>query len=174
MASADSISPAFPASIVKFWEDAGSEKWFAKDDAFDAAIKANYGQLIDPAVNGEFDAWQNEAQSCLALILILDQFPRNLFRDSAKAFAQDAKALSVAKLGIAKGYDKIVDSNLRPFLYMPFMHSENLADQAQCVELMKATGKQNNVKFAILHYDIIDRFARFPASQQGPEPPDKR
>ena len=134
-----------PATIVKFWQDAGSEKWFSKDDAFDAAILTGFGQLIDPAAKGEFDAWQNDAQSCLALILILDQFPRNIFRDSAKAFVQDEKALSVAKIAVEKKYDRAVDSGLQPFLYMPFMHAENLAEQARCVELMKVTGKQNNI-----------------------------
>lgn len=151
-----------PDDIITFWKSAGPKKWFAKDDAFDAAIGENFEHFIRPAANGDFDNWTTDATGSLALILVLDQFPRNLYRDDAKAFTQDAKALSIAKHAIKQGHDKELDSDLVAFIYMPFMHSENLQDQQTCLSLMSATGKEGNVKFARIHLDIIQKFGRFP------------
>lgn len=149
-------------AILNFWKSAGGAKWFSKDDKFDAAINENFGDLMQQAINGELDHWSNEPNNCLALIIMLDQFSRNLYRDSAAAFAQDEKALGFAKISVANKYLDQVDADLKSFFIMPYMHSENLEDQEACLALMIKNGLDGNVPSAQQHLDIIKTFGRFP------------
>ncbi len=148
--------------VIKFWSDAGPKFWFAKDDEFDRQMKVQFGRLHAQAAKGELEGWANDPASALALILILDQFSRNLYRDDARAFAQDAAALKIAGESLDKGFDHQVDTKLQQFFYMPFMHSESIDDQKRCVELFKAKGGEDSIKYAVIHRDIIARFSRFP------------
>jgi len=149
-------------AVLTFWKDAGPKMWFTRDDGFDRDILMRFGALHQKAAAGKLADWQNEADSALALILVLDQFSRNLFRDDARSFAQDRQGLQVAKSFIAKGFYSQVDPSLGQFFYMPLMHSESILDQQACVCLFHATGRAENLKYAILHRDIIARFGRFP------------
>ncbi len=148
--------------VIDFWRNLGSDGWFAKNDAVDAEISRRFGELVARAVSGEFDEWRSDPISCLALILVLDQFSRNIHRGDARAFAGDARAVEIAREALARGFDKQVDADLASFFYMPFMHSESLDDQQTCVALMHANSGAESLKFAILHRDIIARFGRFP------------
>ncbi|WP_076998084.1 DUF924 family protein [Variovorax sp. KK3] len=147
--------------VAAFWRDAGPERWFAKDDAFDTEFKSRFEAAHHAAASGALDAWAVDAESALALLVLLDQFPRNGFRGSAHMFATDGKARAVARAAIAAGLDQQVDSALRPFFYLPFMHSESLEDQERSVALNAALDA-NTQRFAVLHRDIIARFGRFP------------
>ena len=150
------------AKVVEFWLSAGSKAWFSKDDDFDAAIKEQFGTLLEKAALNELSSWEAASDSTLALILILDQFSRNLYRNSARAFAQDTLCLRIAKLSLDNGFDSQVDPALRQFFLMPLMHSESILDQRRCVKLFHAINRPDNLKYAILHRDIIERFGRFP------------
>ena len=150
------------AGVVAFWEAAGPERWFAKSDDFDAKIRARYLPLVERAAAGELDDWVEEREGALALLLLLDQFPRNLYRGSAQAFAADAHARRIADAAIAAGFDIAYEKPLRAFFYLPFMHSETLADQERCVALAAERGQTSTRDYAILHRDIIARFGRFP------------
>ncbi len=151
-----------PIDVVGFWRLAGPEKWFAKNRAFDQAIALRFEPAHFAAARGEHDGWMATPEGALGLLLLLDQFPRNLFRDSAHAFATDGKALAIARHAIGEGFDASIEPELRPFVYMPLMHSEVLSDQQACVVLFEALGAKTNLDFAFLHRDIIARFGRFP------------
>lgn len=151
-----------PTDILTFWRAAGSERWFKKDAAFDAEVRTRFLAAWEAARDGRLAAWEDSDDGTLALILVLDQFPRNIFRDEARAFSTDAAALEVARRAVERGTDARVDPALRAFVYLPFMHSENLADQERCVALCRAAGLTDNIDFAIEHADIIRRFGRFP------------
>ncbi len=148
--------------VLEFWFKSGPSAWWRKDPEFDLAIKERFGDLVKPAAAREIDFWRNKSQSCLALVLILDQFSRNLFRGSDKAFAQDNYALELAKYGVEKGFDKNEPAAIYDFFYMPYMHSEKLEDQKICVDLFRAKGNEASLKAAIEHQDSITRFGRFP------------
>ena len=148
--------------VLEFWNEAGPEKWFNKDDAFDRELERRFLPLNEAAARGEHDDWAKDAQSCLALILVLDQFSRNLFRGSSKAFSRDARALEIARLALQKGYPAEVADNVRFFFYMPFMHSESIADQMTSLRLQHSVSGSGGMKYAREHYDIIARFGRFP------------
>ena len=154
-----SASPS-PQEIVRFWRDAGPQRWFKKDPAFDADFKARFEAAHHAAATGTLDGWAADADGALALLILLDQLPRNAWRGSGHMFATDGKALAIANAAIEDGLDRQVDETLRAFFYMPFMHSESLADQERCVEL--CADLADNLRFAILHRDIIQRFGRFP------------
>lgn len=159
------MSPAIPpaaAEILAFWREAGPEKWFAKDEAFDAEITRRFRPLVEAAARGELSEWEETPEGVYALLVLLDQFPRNLHRGSAHAFAADPLAREVAGRAIARGFDRAFDNPEKRFLYMPFMHSEDLADQERCVALSEASGDDDSTKWAILHRDIIRDFGRFP------------
>jgi uncharacterized protein (DUF924 family) len=147
--------------VVDFWRDAGSEKWFAKDPAFDTAFRKRFLHLHDMAARGDLELWFASAEGALALVILLDQFPRNAFRDSPRMYATDANARCVARIAIAAGYDRSVSPDLRLFLYLPFAHSEDLADQDMSIELNKPLGPSYELN-ARRHRDIIARFGRFP------------
>lgn len=148
--------------VVEFWQKIGPEGWFSKNDEVDREIVDGFSELHKRAAARELDGWKEDPESCLALILVLDQFSRNMFRDDARAFATDGYAVELAEYAIDKGYPAKVPGNLATFLYMPFMHSERIGDQQRCVLLMHAAGAGENVKYAIIHRDIIARFGRFP------------
>ncbi len=148
--------------VLQFWRDAGPSRWWRKDQAFDDAIKARFGALYKEATARKLDSWREESHSCLALVIILDQFSRNLFRGSDKSFAQDDYALELAKYGVAQGFDREENKDVSIFFYLPYMHSEEPEDQEICVELMRATGNRSSIDAAIEHRDIIARFGRFP------------
>jgi len=153
---------ATPHEIVTFWREAGPQAWFKKSDAFDEQIRARFGDEVIAAREGHLDAWIDDAQSCLALLLLRDQFPRNIFRDTPDMFASDSKALEVARIAVDKGYDAQVEPDMTAFVYMPFMHSEALADQERCVALFTALNRGDNLRHANEHADIIRQFGRFP------------
>jgi uncharacterized protein (DUF924 family) len=150
-----------PADVVAFWRDAGPPRWFRKDEAFDREFRSRFLAAHEAAARGELDAWAATAEGSLALCILLDQFPRNAFRGSARMFATDAKARDIARRSIDSGFDAQVEPDLRQFFHLPFMHSEDLADQDFGVELAARTSPDSR-KWAVLHRDIIERFGRFP------------
>ena len=150
------------ADIVSFWREAGPEKWFEKDDEFDLMIRSRFLAIHEAAARGELAAFEESAEGALALLILLDQFSRNMFRNSARAFATDHLARAVADRALARGFDQEADTTMRPFFYLPFMHSELLADQDRCLQLYEAFGDPEQLKFAVTHRDIIAKFGRFP------------
>jgi uncharacterized protein (DUF924 family) len=155
---------ATPDDVIEFWQAAGPKRWFAKDDAFDGEIRRRFEDLHHRAARGELADWSGTWQGSLALILVLDQFPRNLFRGSGHAFAADPLARSLARAALAAGQDQAAPAELRVFFYLPFEHSEALADQDLCVGLCEALDREGTdyTPWARMHRDIIVRFARFP------------
>lgn len=135
--------------------------WFEKDADFDAEIATRFSRTYEAAAKGKLDALAMTASGSLALVVVLDQFPRNLFRDDPRAFATDRKALNLAHLAIEKGFDREMNKLQRQFLYMPYQHSEELNDQRRSLELFAALDKQT-YEYAVRHYEIIERFGRFP------------
>jgi len=158
---------AIPQDVIGFWLQAGPDKWFKKVVAFDEAIRLKFEPTHHRAARGEYDAWVGDPQGALALLLLLDQFPRNLYRGSAHAFATDPKARAFALTAVDKGFDREVEPMLRNFFYLPFEHSERLADQDYAVALCTEAGDADNLKWASLHRDIIVRFGRFPHRNQA-------
>ena len=149
--------------VLSFWLGAGPEAWYKQDDAFDAEITERFGALWEAGAAGALDeAWATNPRGALALIILLDQFPRNMFRGDARAFHSDARALSTACYAIDRGWDLRVEPPERQFFYMPFMHSERLTDQDHCVRLFKERMPGDNVLHARAHREIIRRFFRFP------------
>lgn len=156
------MSDAALAEIVSFWRQAGPDKWFEADEDFDRTIRSRFLAIHEAAARGEFAAFADSAEGALALLILLDQFPRNMFRNSARAFATDHVARALADRAIARGFDLAVDETMRPFFYLPFMHSELLADQDRSLRLYEAFGEPEQLKFAETHRDIIVKFGRFP------------
>lgn len=153
---------ATPAAVLAFWRDAGPDRWFVKNSAFDEEIRTRFLPTYEAAAARALSHWESEAESALALLLVLDQFPRNMFRNDARAFAADPLAREVADRALARGFDRAVAPDLRSFFYLPFEHSEHPADQERSVALFRATGDAALLKWAELHADIIRRFGRFP------------
>ncbi len=157
------------SAIIEFWFDPAAEaRWWKKVPAFDREIRRRFLEDCERAAAGALDDWQECPEGCLALVLLLDQLPRNLFRDSAKAFAADPQARAVARHAIARGFDQALTPKHQKFLYMPLMHSEALDDQRRCVELFRRAGDDpEGLKFAERHMGIIERFGRFPHRNRG-------
>jgi len=155
-------SEVTPAEIVTFWRDAGPKKWFEKDTAFDDAIRRQFLAAHEAAAAGKRSAWEQNAEGALALLILLDQLPRNMFRGTARAFATDPLARAIAAGALLKGFDAVVPPEMRGFFYLPFMHSEDLADQERCIALYQIAGNADGLKWAQMHADIIRRFGRFP------------
>jgi uncharacterized protein (DUF924 family) len=151
-----------PEQILAFWREAGPARWYNKDAGFDAAVRSRFLGLWQKAAAGELSSWEASDDGALALVIVLDQFPRNMFRDDVRTYSSDALARHVAARAIARGADLRVEGALLEFLYMPFMHSEQLADQMRCVELFRKAGGAENLKYAENHAGIIRRFGRFP------------
>jgi uncharacterized protein (DUF924 family) len=150
------------AEIVSFWREAGPEKWFDKDAAFDSTIRAKFLAMHEAAARGDCAALEDTAEGALALVLLFDQFSRNMFRGSARAFATDALARAVAERALQRGFDRDIDETMRPFFYLPFMHSESAADQDRSVALHDAFGDAERSRYAVDHRDVIIKFGRFP------------
>jgi uncharacterized protein (DUF924 family) len=151
-----------PADILAFWREAGRDLWYKKDEAFDAEVRRRYLDLWRKAAAGELSSWEASDDGALALTIVLDQFPRNMFRGDIRTYATDTLAREVAGRAIDRGTDARIDPVLVEFLYMPFMHSEALGDQLRCVELFRNTGNAENLGYAERHADIVRRFGRFP------------
>jgi len=152
-----------PEEILDFWfSKRVTALHFAKDSAFDIEIKAEFLKAYQQAADGKLEKWQESALGSLALVIMLDQFPRNMFRDTPNAFATDEYALYVAKQAIEKRLDKELSKDQRMFLYMPFMHSEDLQIQEESVKLFEGMKRPDNIDYAIAHRDIIKEFGRFP------------
>jgi uncharacterized protein (DUF924 family) len=155
-----------PHTIIDFWRQAGPQRWFAADPEFDHAIRERFEKLHMLASQGLLAEWEADANGTLALLLLTDQFPRNLYRGSAHAFATDRLARAIAERGIEKAFDRKFDVSLRTFFYLPFMHHEDMASQLRCVVLYQRLvvegGDIEGLNFARLHADLIGRFGRFP------------
>ena len=155
-----------PADILAFWREAGADRWYNKDGAFDNEVRRRYLGLWQEAAAGKLSSWEASDDGALALTIVLDQFPRNMFRDDVRTYATDAMAREVAARAIARGADARIDPGLLEFLYMPFMHSEHLPDQLRCIELFSKTSNTEQQKYAEHHADIVRRFGRFPHRNQ--------
>jgi len=151
-----------PAELVDFWRDAGAGKWFRGGAAFDEACRSRFGELHHAAARGELDGWLRDAEGALALVLLLDQIPRNIFRGSGHAFATDPLALHYATRALDAGFDAQIEPALRFFFYLPFEHSEAMADQQRAVELFTALEDPDLLGYAVAHRDVIAQFGRFP------------
>jgi len=149
-------------AILTFWREAGPKQWFTKDTVFDDAVRARFLETYEAAAAGKLTDWENSAEGALALVIVLDQFPRNMFRGSARAFWADPLARQVAERAIAKGFDGSVPNGEWQFFYLPFEHSELHSDQERCIALFRAAGDAELLKWADLHADIIRKFGRFP------------
>jgi uncharacterized protein (DUF924 family) len=149
------------SDVVAFWREAGPKRWFRKDAAFDTDFRTRFLAAHEAAARGELAGWANGAEGALALLILLDQFPRNAFRDTPRMFATDPQALRVARRAIATRFDQQTGAEMRNFFYLPLMHSEALADQQQAVALTQPLGA-DPYRFAVMHRDIIERFGRFP------------
>ena len=153
---------AIPNDILTFWTNAGPAKWFAAKPAFDEAIRLKFEGLHHAAARGEYDDWAVTPEGALALLIVLDQFPRNLYRKSGHAFATDPKARAIARAAVENGWHTRVDPQLRQFMLLPFQHSEDLTDQDLGLSLAESLGDAELTKWHRIHRDIIARFGRFP------------
>jgi uncharacterized protein (DUF924 family) len=155
------IPIAEAAAVVSFWREAGPGLWFAKDDGFDRRFRERFLSLYEAAARGELTGWLATPEGALALVLLLDQFPRNSFRGTPRMYATDALAREMANAAIQAGHDCVAEAPLQFFFYLPLGHSENLADQERSVALARRLG-QPGLSHAEGHRDIIRRFGRFP------------
>lgn len=155
-------TPVSIEEILAYWREAGPERWFAKDAAFDREIAKRFESTHREAARGMLKSWEETPEGVYALLLLLDQFPRNLFRNSPQAFATDEMARKIADKAMKRGFDRVFNNPERRFFYLPLMHSEDLADQERCIALCQAAQDEDGVKYAIVHRDIIRDFGRFP------------
>ena len=151
-----------PMDVLAFWRAAGPDKWFEKDAALDAEIASRFFDVWRAAADGTRAQWEQTPQGALALVIVLDQFPRNMFRGDARTYVSDAAARAVADRALGRGFDRQVPQLERRFFYMPFMHSEDRADQDWCVELARRYGDDEFALYAEHHAGIVRRFGRFP------------
>jgi uncharacterized protein (DUF924 family) len=164
--------PAEAKEVLDFWFGREGEPgygefreaWFTKDPEFDRLIRDRFEALYEAAAAGDLDYWKEEARSCLALVIVLDQFPRNMFRGDPRSYATDRKAQETAEYAVDHALDRELPVFQRTFLYMPFMHSENLEHQRRSVELFRRLGgsETDSSYYAVRHMEIIERFGRFP------------
>ena len=153
--------PSEVLELLAFWLPAGYSRWFSSSEEFDGAC-ARYTALWERAAGGGCDGWMATAAGSLALVILLDQIPRNALRGSARQFETDGKALAVAERAIAAGYDKAYPMPARMFFYLPFEHAEDMAAQERGLDLMRPLGDQDIYYWALVHADAIRRFGRFP------------
>jgi len=169
------MDSAVAADILAFWFGRPGElgygqpraEWFRKDAGFDAEICSRFLPAVEAALAGDLNAWAADRQGILALLILLDQFPRNLFRGEARAFAGDEQARHLAETTLAKGWDQHLNAVEKLFVYLPFEHSESLADQERSVALFSALaaghpGCEGFLDYAHRHHEVIARFGRFP------------
>ena len=150
------------AEVVRFWRQAGMQAWFNGGEAFDRQCEARFLAAHLAAARREHEDWLDSAEGALALLLLLDQIPRNVFRGSGHAFASDGLARHYAERALAAGHDAAFEPELRAFFYLPFEHSEDLADQQRSVALFEVLGNQTYTQYALEHLRVIERFGRFP------------
>ena len=151
--------------VIHFWfKETQPQQWFQKNDQFDEQVKERFLSVYELARDGLCDGWKNSAEGCLALCVVLDQFPRNMFRGTPDMFATDMKALLVAKHAISQGFDQVLKPEERRFLYLPFEHSENMNDQKKSVELFEKMKKDDPLgyEYAVRHVEVIEKYGRFP------------
>jgi uncharacterized protein (DUF924 family) len=149
--------------VLDFWfSDRVEKRWYDSDPEFDREIVEKFGDLYRYAFEGELSGWTKTAETALALVILLDQFPRNMFRGSPQAYQSDEQAREVSRIAIANSFDQQRSGKEREFFYLPLMHSEDLLDQTECVRLYRRLQHQENLKYAVEHRDIIARFGRFP------------
>jgi uncharacterized protein (DUF924 family) len=148
--------------VISFWRDAGYDRWFKPDAGFDREVRERFLATHEAAAASGLSDWERSPDGALALLVLLDQFPRNMFRGTPRAFATDTIALEIARRAIGHGFDKDVDPQMRTFFYLPFMHSEDVADQERCLALYRDLGNDDGIKYAEVHLDAIRRFGRFP------------
>lgn len=149
--------------VIQFWfEEISPKQYWTKDPQFDQLIISRFGKLHGQAIKCELFEWRQSPEGRLAEIIVLDQFSRNMFRDSARAFACDAQALTLAQEAVAAGADQALDAKQRVFMYLPYMHSESLAIHEVAVQLFTQNGIAENLDFEIRHKEIIERFGRYP------------
>jgi uncharacterized protein (DUF924 family) len=155
-----------PEEVLSFWlDDVGEAKWYAQDSALDAEISKRFQETWEGACEGRFSLWLTYSSGALAYIILTDQFPRNMFRGSSRAFSSDRIALAAAKAAVDRRWDMRIDEPARQFFYLPMMHSENLCDQERCVRLMCERMPEHgasNLLHARAHREVIRRFGRFP------------
>ena len=167
------VQASNPGQVIDFWFEPGARKlWFARSDAFDAAIRERFGGIVAEACSGDLAAWESSAGDALALILLIDQFPRNIHRGSPAAFAADAHGRAVATRAIARGFDLAQPWDRRFFFYLPFEHSEDAADQDRSVAHFRAwvdaaapehsARAEDQFTYVLRHREIVRRFGRFP------------
>ena len=152
-----------PIQIIDYWySDEVRQHWFSSTPALDNEIKSNYETIWESARSGKLDMWRNTPEGCLALTIILDQMPLNMFRGLSRSFETEVKAIEVALFAVENGFDEKISSDKLPFLFMPFMHSERLEHQDLSVKLFAKYNLQSFLNFAKHHREIIIRFGRFP------------
>jgi len=152
-----------PQQIIDFWfADDVRKLWYNSTAEFDRLLCERFEGILKQAARGELDHWMESAEGCLALVIILDQFPLNMFRGSAQSFATEARSRDVARVALAKGFDQALAAEQQAFLYMPFMHSEDLADQEMALELFARPGMGSHLRFARHHHGIVKTYGRFP------------
>jgi len=161
MNSSSAGAVASPETVLAFWRDAGYDKWFTRDDAFDAEVREKFLATYEAAAAGKLGDWEATADGALALCIVLDQFARNMFRGDARTFAADPRAREAANRALKRGYDQDIPEEMRGFFFLPFMHSEELGDQERCVQLYREA-ESADLKYAERHRDIVRRFGRFP------------
>lgn len=159
--AATAVVPAEAAAVVAFWREAGPSMWFAKDAVFDRRFRERFLAAHEAAATGALSHWRKTPQGALALVILLDQFPRNAFRGTARMYATDDIARHIADEAIRNGFDLRVEKRLSLFLYLPYAHSENRADQERSVALVERLGEPD-LSHARHHRDIVQRFGRFP------------
>jgi uncharacterized protein (DUF924 family) len=152
-----------PQNILDFWYSKEMQgRWFSSTPALDDEIRNKFEPLWRKAAAGELEGWQETPKGCLALTIVLDQFPLNMFRGKAESFSTEQQAVRIARQAIDKGYDRRLPAGRLAFLYMPLMHSENLADQDLSVRLFEAEKLESNLRFAQHHRELIRKYGRFP------------
>ena len=149
--------------VLVFWfEELSPEQWFKKDAVVDAAVRAKFSTLYEELAGNGGQTWTDSPRGCLAAVIVLDQFPRNLYRDDRRAYTTDAVALTIAKSAVHRGFDEALSMHERKFLFMPFQHCEDVTDQNVSVELFSSLGDPKALEYAIRHKDVVERFGRFP------------
>ena len=152
-----------PESVLAFWlDELGPPGWYAAVDEVDTEIRSRFLPAWEAAREGQREFWCNGPRGTLAYLILTDQFPRNMFRATPRAFATDALAMRIAERAIARAFDHAYHPPLRRFFYLPFMHAEDIAAQKRCEALCAAAGDEEGVKYAVVHREIIEQFGRFP------------
>jgi len=156
--------------IIHFWfTESNQDQWFQKDTDFDNQIRERFESAYHLGLGGAYDSWLSDAIGCLALIILYDQFPRNMFRETPQMFATDGKAREISRHLIENKFDQKMTLHQKVFSYLPFEHSEELEDQLESVKLFESLQSQgaNFYDYAIRHYDVIKKFGRFPQHTRG-------